>query len=76
MKQYEEKLRKVIVSYDTESKESYFNFIIDSLAIDEAKRIFQGGEQFIPTKHGVAKRMVFNSGIYITCNEVKLFLST
>ena len=44
--------------------------VVDSMAVDEAKRIFQGGEQFIPTKHGIAKRMVFNSGIYITCNVV------
>ena len=38
--------------------------------MDEAKRVFQGGEQFIPVKHGPAKRVLFNSGIYVTCNEV------
>ena len=42
------------------------------MGIDEGKRLFQGGLQFIPTKHGVAKRMLFNSGIYATCNVVSV----
>ena len=42
------------------------------MAIDEAKRVFQGGLQFIPVKHGSAKRIEYNSGIYVTCNEVRM----
>lgn len=42
----------------------------DSMAVDEAKQMFQGGLQFIPVKHGTAKRINYNSFIYVTCNEV------
>ena len=43
----------------------------DSLQVDEAKRIFQGGLQFIPTKHGSPRRLSYNAGIYITANVVR-----
>ena len=45
-----------------------------SLQIDEAKQLLQGGKIVVPTKHGVARRVKFNSGIYITCNKVNLFI--
>ena len=51
---------------------SFISHSLDSMAIDEAKRIFQGGLQFIPVKHGNAKRVEYNSGIYVTCNEVRI----
>lgn len=45
-------------------------FLLDAMCVDEAKRIFQGGVQYIPKKHGTAIRIEYNSGIYVTMNEV------
>lgn len=45
-----------------------------SMQVDEAKCIFQGGRQIIPQKHGEAIRLNYNSGVYITCNNVSIFI--
>lgn len=45
----------------------------DSLTGDDAKRILQGGYIAIPQKHKEAVRVVYRSGVYITCNEIPPF---
>ncbi len=45
----------------------------DALTADDAKRILQGGYVAIPQKHKETVRVVYRSGIYITCNEIPTF---
>ena len=45
-------------------------FILETKKVNEYKRLFQGGQQFFPVKYGGPVNINFNSGIYVTCNEV------
>ena len=47
-------------------------FTHDSINIDELKGICQGGWLFVPQKHSKAEKIVYASGIYMTCNKVIL----
>ena len=38
--------------------------------IDEFKGILQGGWLIVPQKHSKAERIVYSSGVYLTCNKV------
>ena len=51
------------------------NFISEPKKVNEYKRLFQGGLQFFPVKFGVATQVEFNSGIYVTRNEVSFILN-
>ena len=52
------------------------SFILETKKVNEYKRLFQGGQQFFPVKYGGPVNINFNSGIYVTCNEVSKLWGT
>ena len=48
----------------------------DALSADDAKRVLQGGYLAIHKKHRDPVHFIYNSGAYITCNEIPPFSDT
>ena len=46
---------------------------IDSLNAEDAKKVLQGGLLMLPRKHKEAEKFAYNSGFYITTNEMQNF---
>ena len=46
---------------------------IDSLNAEDAKKVLQGGLLMLPRKHKEAEKFAYNSGFYITTNEMPKF---
>ena len=46
---------------------------IDSLNAEDAKKVLQGGLLMLPRKHKEAEKFAYNSGFYITTNEMPNF---
>ena len=46
---------------------------IDSLNAEDAKKVLQGGLLMLPRKHRKAEKFAYNSGFYITTNEMPNF---
>ena len=49
---------------------SEYDLFSDVKKVSEYKRLFQGGVQFFPIKFSIASVVEYNSGLYVTCNEV------